>query len=308
MSTEMISRICKGCGREIQVPGELTEFSCVYCGAKLSSADYGEGILPADESDRTYVEEHLLDCIRDHPNAFRHFNRKQYEPFYETFKEEIVPVYEAMDRYVCAQPGKRQALLEDFAELFVAQWETFHNNHPKAKSKNAREKQAFSDKLTLAWYMVPAIRELGLSVSEEFVESLHSRFNSRYPDNIFEPGTHEEISGGFRKHGFCFVTTAVCEAEGKPDDCSELTAFRAFRDGWLARTEQGSAIIREYYNVAPTVVAAMRYGDDEAQVCAELRRDYLTPCYEALLRESPEDCLDRYRAMVRMLRNRYGLQ
>lgn len=307
METEMISRICKSCGQEIQVPAELSAFSCVYCGAKLSASYYAVSTQPADESDLAYVKEHLLDCVRDYPNAFKQFNRKLYESAYRNYKEDVSSVFEAMDRYVCAQPTQRQALLSGFVEEFIAQWEDIHRNPPKAKTKAARERLAFSDKLTLAWFTVPAIRGLGLSVSEEFPALLRDSFNEKYPDNRFELGTYEEIQSGFRKHGFCFVTTAVCEAEGKPDDCPELTAFRAFRDGWLSQTEQGSALICEYYEIAPAIVAAMRYGDDEAKVCAELRRDWLNPCYKALQAGENAACREIYTDMIHSLRDRYGL-
>ena len=307
MPTEMVTRICKSCGREIQVPAELSAFSCVYCGAKLSAADYAVSTKPADEADRIYVEEHLLDCVRDYSNAFKQFNRKLYESFYENYKEDVGPVFEAMDRYVCAQPGQRQALLSHFAEEFFVQWEAFHRNHPKAKTKAARDRLAFSDKLTLAWFTVPAIRGMGLSISEEFPMLLRDQFNEKYPDNRFELGTYEEIQSGFRKHGFCFVTTAVCEAEGKPDDCQELTAFRAFRDGWLAQSEEGRALIREYYDIAPAIVAAMRYGDNESQVCARIRRDWLNPCFRALQTGQNAACQKIYTDMILTLRDKYGL-
>ncbi len=199
MPVVTVTRICKSCGREIQVPSELPSFSCVYCGTKLSMADYAVSACPSDPADLAYVEAHLLDCVRDFPDAFKQFNRKKYEPFYQTYQGAVAPVFEAMDRWVCAHPGDRQALLAGFVEQFMDQWESFHQNHPKARSKRAREKMAFSNKLTLAWFTVPAIRGLGLSVSEDFPRLLRDRFRDAYPDNGFELATFEEIRGGFRK-------------------------------------------------------------------------------------------------------------
>ena len=37
----------------------------------------------------------------------------------------------------------------------------------------------------------------------------------------------------------CFITSAVCESFGKPDDCYELTMFRSFRDNYLAKEQDG---------------------------------------------------------------------
>ena len=300
---ENITLTCPACGKEILVPADLEDFSCVYCGAKHRMADLIPRTAPADEADRAYAEAHLLDCVRDYPDYYKSFNRKKYEEAYQAHRDGTRETWEAMDRYVCAQPERREALLEGFAEAFISQWETFQSG----RKKHSRKRMEFADKLTLAWFTVPAIRGLGLSVSEDFPAILREKFVARYPDNVFELATFEEINSGFRKKGFCFVTTAVCEAEGKADDCAELTAFRSFRDGWLAKTEQGRALIEEYYETAPAVVAAMRWGDDEAARCAELRRDWLTPCYEALLRGDNEGCKKLYVAMMRDLQARYPM-
>ena len=304
---EQITLTCPACGREIIVPAELETFSCVYCGAKHRLAELLTPRTPADEADRACVEEHLLDCIRDFPDWNRQFTRKKYEESYRKHLEAVTPTFEAMDRYVCAQPERREALLEAFADSFLEQWDSFHRSHPKARTKHARDRMEFTDKLTLAWYTMPAVRGLGLSISEDFPRVLRDKFNARYPNNRFELGTYEEINAGFRKHGFCFVTTAVCESEGRADDCDELTVFRAFRDGWLAQSAQGRALIEDYYETAPAVVAAMRYGDDEAARCAELRRDWLRPCYEALRRGDNARCAALYIDMMRSLQARYLL-
>lgn len=49
----------------------------------------------------------------------------------------------------------------------------------------------------------------------------------------------------------CFLTSACVEAKGLPDDCSELSVLRHFRDSYLAGIEEGKAEICEYYHVAP---------------------------------------------------------
>ena len=204
---DQISLICPACGRQIQVPAELREFSCVYCGAKHRMAELLAPKAPADESDRVFAEAHLLDCVREFPNWYRQFTRKKYESSYRQHLEAVTPVFEAMDRWVCAQPEQREALLSGFAEEFVRQWEDYHQSHPKARTKHARDRLAFADKLTLALYTVPAVRSLGLSVSEEFCCLLRDRFNARWPDNVFELGTYEDISSGFRKHGLSNLFT-----------------------------------------------------------------------------------------------------
>ena len=57
--------------------------------------------------------------------------------------------------------------------------------------------------------------------------------------------------------GGCFLTTAVVERRGEPDDGATLTALRRFRDGYMARTAERRALVDEYYDVAPGIAAAI---------------------------------------------------
>ena len=115
------------------------------------------------------------------------------------------------------------------------------------------------EKIILAIFFVPMVRKLQLPVSEEFVTLLQKKWVERYPKSPFYLGDYDSISGGFRKKflGLCFITTAVCQELGKPDNCAELTAFRAFRDGYLASQPDGEALIHEYYNIAPGIVTCI---------------------------------------------------
>jgi len=57
--------------------------------------------------------------------------------------------------------------------------------------------------------------------------------------------------------GGCFLTTAVAEHRGEPDDGPTLTLLRGFRDGYMMRTPERRALVEEYYAIAPKLVAAI---------------------------------------------------
>ena len=57
--------------------------------------------------------------------------------------------------------------------------------------------------------------------------------------------------------GGCFLTTAVSERRGEPDDGPTLTLLRDFRDGYMTRTPERRALVEEYYAIAPKLVAAI---------------------------------------------------
>jgi len=100
----------------------------------------------------------------------------------------------------------------------------------------------------------------------------------------------------------CFITTAVCENAQKPDDCYELTAFRAFRDEWLSVQPDGNALIQEYYQIAPTIVAAINQREDRTVIYDQLWERFLHPCLQDIEAKRFADCKERYIRMVNELK------
>ena len=67
-----------------------------------------------------------------------------------------------------------------------------------------------------------------------------------------DSGVDEEDSGG------CFLTTAIVERRGiEADGGPTLTALRRFRDGYMMKTPKRRAMVGEYYEIAPRIVAAI---------------------------------------------------
>ena len=104
----------------------------------------------------------------------------------------------------------------------------------------------------------------------------------------------------------CFVTTAVCESFGKPDDCYELTTFRKFRDGWLAFQPDGKDLIAEYYAIAPKIVEKINRLADSAQIYKNIWQRYLEPCLNFIKSGDNLACKNKYVEMVRELKKIYG--
>ena len=161
--------------------------------------------------------------------------------------------------------------------------------------------------IIVAIFLVPMVRALELPVSEPFCKALQEKWCARYPKDPFYLGTYDTIASGFRKKflGLCFITTAVCQSRGLPDDCAELTAFRAFRDGYLRACPDGEALIEEYYRIAPGIVSCIDVCSDRAAKYAAIRDTWLSPCYRDLLAGRLEPCKARYVDMVRSLEKEY---
>ena len=306
------SGLCPKCGGELHVPEELNEFSCMYCGVRLTpEALLTQAAEPvnAAEAARAFEEAagKLAGCIRNFPGYNRKIVRDQFEGAFAEYEAQTRSVFEQLDSAVRAQEARREALLDAAAERMLNDLEAAWKQDPKWSRKASRNGIRDDDKIILAIFFVPALRRQQLSVSEPLSEQLQKKWVARYPDSPFYLGSYESISGGFRKKllGLCFITTAVCEAEGLPDDCAELTAFRAFRDGYLRACPDGAALIDEYYNIAPGIVSCINVCSDREAKYAAIRDTWLSPCYRDLKAGRLEQCKARYVDMVRSLEKEY---
>lgn len=98
--------------------------------------------------------------------------------------------------------------------------------------------------------------------------------------------------------GGCYITTAICQADDKPDNCDELETLRAFRDGWMARQPDGVELVREYYRTAPAIVRAIERGRNPKEVFAFLRDQFLGLAVAQIKVGDNAGALNTYKRMV----------
>lgn len=299
MSEQFKTITCPECGEQLQIPAALTEYSCIYCGARIT-----ESVSAAAYSEDAFESAcaALLSCVTGYPDYNRKITKDLYVPSFALYSDGCAPAFTRLNDAIPA--AQLDALCETAAERLLddlaGAWDT-------EKSRAARERRMNDDKLIIAIFLVPMVRKLALPISEPFCEKLQAGWVARYPKSPFYLGSYDDIAGGFRKKlfGLCFITTAVCQSRGLPDDCAELTAFRAFRDGYLRTCPDGDALIEEYYNIAPGIVTCIDLCDNSAAKYEAIRTEYLAPCYDDLQNGRLEACKQRYVRMVRTLEREY---
>ena len=226
---DMITGLCPQCGHTLHIPAELASFSCMYCGTRLTKEQLAAeppAAQEADEDRAAYYDRavsRLGWCIKNFGGYQKKIMRDVFFEAFETYETGCAPVIQELARGVA--PERQTQLLGRAAAAMLDELEAGW------QKKGDME----DEKIVLAIFFVPMVRKQQLPISEEFVTILQKQWVERYPKSPFYLGDYESISGGFRKKflGLCFITTAVCQELGKPDDCEELTAFRAFRDGYL---------------------------------------------------------------------------
>lgn len=102
-------------------------------------------------------------------------------------------------------------------------------------------------------------------------------------------------SSGGGKRG-CFLTTAICDVRGLPDNCHELSTLRNFRDIVLAKSDAGAALIEEYYSVAPSLVAKV-----SEPKCADIVWDAVQSTIALIETGEHKAAIEHYRSMVKQL-------
>ncbi len=108
-----------------------------------------------------------------------------------------------------------------------------------------------------------------------------------------------------KKSGSCFITTAVCHTLGMADNCRELEVLRSFRDTFMQQTPRRRDEVKEYYGIAPVIVAAINQQPDADELWRELARRFILPCVKLADGRQFAEAHRLYGIMVNELRMKY---
>lgn len=163
---------------------------------------------------------------------------------------------------------------------------------------STRSNETFDE--TVRFYV--NIRDAWHKIESEEEAAAARRLKESQDNTVYRGSSTHTTSGGF-----CFITSATCRAEGRPDDCAELTAIRRYRDEVLAKTDDGRALIDTYYRIAPTIVKRIDASDDREAIYDSIFENYIDPIYHLLLDDRGDDAKEMYITMVKKLAERYDV-
>lgn len=230
----------------------------------------------------------------------KNFKRNLYADTFKRYYTSHAATLEAIENGYNSVVDKEQFLmnmafaLADAAEADLA----------KLPKKAQQEKRLVDFNLCMAVYVIPAIQEYRGASTEPLTKQVLSAWKQKFPKTNVQASTFANIDAGFKRK-FCYITTAVCETFGKSDDCYELTLLRKYRDTYLAEQEHGSELIREYYDLAPTIVKHINQNKNRSEIYEYIWRRYLNPCISMIEANENEECRELYSRMVRELQKEY---
>ena len=132
----------------------------------------------------------------------------------------------------------------------------------------------------------------------DYVEGTHDGYGC--------PGWQDESSGGGSGSDGCFLTSACVKHLGKADNCEELETLRQFRDGYMAKTNDGLRLIKEYYATAPQIVTEIDKSSNKAHYYDGIYA-IICKCISLIKQNKLDDAVCEYSNMVLSLKKEFSI-
>lgn len=241
----------------------------------------------------------IEDMLLAEENPMASFKKNVYPEAFQAYLRRHMASVNAMEQ-IYLQEENPEEWTEKLADRLVAAAQAELDSIPK---KGKRSEQQINYNMLLAVFVFPAILELKGQSAEPLTDKILEKWNAAFKTSVGK-ANYEKIESGFHRK-WCYITTAICESQGKPDDCYELELLRSYRDDYLLSTEEGEALVKEYYNIAPTIVNRIGRREDAKAVYGEIWDVYLSDCIRLIEDGDRESCKERYMDMVYDLKGRF---
>ena len=103
----------------------------------------------------------------------------------------------------------------------------------------------------------------------------------------------------------CYITTAVVEILGLPDDTYELEVLREFRKNYLQKNEEYHSLLFEYDVKGPVIAEALRISPDREKIALDLYNIYIKGTVAYIKLEDYASAIDLYVEMTNNLAKKY---
>lgn len=298
--------ICPRCHEKIQVPDDREKIICMYCGKEILVSQALGSSMKADAGlYKEYKELALSEIervIKESINPMDGFKKDAYEGLMDEFYASVRSMLEAME-YVYQTGEDPESWLDELSSHAV---KTAREDIENIRGKVQKNRRQLDLNFLISVYLVPGLLKYPAAVGGPLSDRLVGAWNTAFGTSVGK-ASFDEINGGFRRK-LCYITTAVCESLGKGNDCPELRILKDYRDRYLETTEEGHALVEEYYNIAPTLVKRMDRLPDREQVYQNIYNNYLAPCIRKIQNQDYESCRELYQEMVQGLEEKYMYQ
>lgn len=316
METVLIK--CPHCREKMQAPVDRESVLCMFCGEKIDltktenyvqeieSTDADTGKETADaakcQENLQFVLSHAGGVYRDYAEKVKAFKKNSYHELFERHKEENYAFYTSvkltLDHSAAAD---LDSIYRQIAGALVKEQE---QALLQARKKSEKLSLQMDKNMFMVIYVLPSIKEIQDEKADRLADVICEEWRKTFRDSNISASDYDTIMQGFKRK-LCYVTTAVCRNLNKGENCEELRLIKEFRDGYLSSTEEGQALIEEYYDIAPTLVKRIARDAGAQEKYVWLWNTYLAPCVAYIKSGQSENCKKTYCDMMDVLRKEY---
>lgn len=247
------------------------------------------------------IKEQLISLYDEMFEKVGEFNKNSYNDIFLDAFRKYEKLTDDISDMIVNNPEKSDEIIGMIAQILPEHAENVMNQYTK-RQKNRMEE---NHNVNMAAYVLPILTYSNNECCVAVAEKMVSIWNEKKIVSLnLQYSTYENIAKGFKRK-LCYITTAVCQYQNKPDDCYELTTLRAFRDNYLMQSETGQQLVKEYYNVAPALVMFIDMQKDADMIYQYIYEQYLCPCIQYIEDGKNEECCNLYQQMVRDLQKKY---
>ncbi len=246
------------------------------------------------------VKESLISLLFENEGCLEGFKRDRYDGTFHGFYNKYRPLFDQIDKEYNDTLDKA-GYINGVTDAFMAAAIKREEETPKRKRRgNFYIDQNFQ--MTL--YVLPCLIEYNKESTTALLENLTEKWNAHFKQYSLKPGSFADINGGFKSR-LCYVTTAVCDSLGKGRDCYEINLLKNYRDSYLMETEEGSRLVNEYYDIAPTIVNRINKLEESQDIYKNIYDTYINPCIRLIENGDNEGTKELYVTMTRELQSKY---
>lgn len=282
---------CPVCHEKMQAPGNREKILCMFCGETIFLNRSKENNPFQPELFGQQVEQVLC----GYESWLEQFSYEAYPQAFSAFCTEYDQFLEQIDRGILQQEASylQESLLKG-AKAFM----------DGNSTKNNRKQLQYRLNTYLAVYVIPAILHISKEEARPFCIALGENWSTIFSGSSIKAADYESIFNGFKRK-LCYITTAVCEALNKPEDCPEVMRMKEYRDNYFCLLPDGSKMIEEYYDISPTILKRIEKNSLQKEKYLWIWDTFLSPCLTALEQGQKEECGLIYQEMVRRLKKEY---
>ena len=229
------------------------------------------------------------------------FKRLRYEAAFEAYLYEnrtcLQELRDKMDTY--DSPAKAT---ERMSKAFVSKVKT---QFAAADGKPPSWETQLALNMFTTSYVLPAMLSMDSSLMKQLAEEIAVCWRKAFKKSNISCATFQQLSEGFKSRP-CYITTAICQSQRKPDDCYELQLLRSYRDGYLSLVPGGNELINQYYSMAPSIVNSINMKPGSHEIYDSIYKDHLLPCIRLIQEGKMEEAMKVYKAMAEKLYKEYA--